>query len=124
MAKVKIFNVLSNLTKFEDFSRFASALFTDIVQKFNGDISFVENIRATGAGDKLNPSEPLSVTFASSSEVQTVNHTLGFVPNGFLIVNMTAAASIYAPSGTGNEWTSSAIYLKSSAAVTAKIYII
>lgn len=122
MSKVKIFNVLSNLTKFEDFSRFASALFTDMVHKFNGDISFVENIRATGAGDKNNPSEPLSVTFTSSSEVKTVPHTLGFVPNGFLVVNLSAAASIYAPSG--NDWTSSVIYLQSSAAATAKIYII
>lgn len=124
MAKVKIFSQMSELIDANSFRRFVSALVADIVQKMNGTLSFVENIRATGGGDKDNPSRPLGVTFPSSSDVLAVKHNLGFVPNGFLVVKLNSPEVVYAPTASAYEWTSDTIYLQASGAVTASIYVI
>lgn len=124
MAKVKIFNQMSNIGSAEDFQRFISALVSDVVQKFNGSLSFVENIRASGSGNKNVPSEPLSVTFINSTDVQRIPHSLRFVPNGFIVVKLDAAETLYAPTGSSYAWTSDTIYLQASDAVTASIYIV
>lgn len=115
MAKLKIFNVLSNLSDDAAFRRYCSAFINELYEQFNGRIQFKENIRASGI---------FTVEFTGSSDVQTVIHSLGIVPDGFLVISTNAAANIYAPTGSNYTWTEKRAYLQSSGAVTAKIYII
>lgn len=124
MSQIKIPNVLSNLPTAIEFQRFCAAFINDLVSKFNGQIDFVTNIRASGAGVGSGSSAPYEATFSSPSNVQGINHGLGTIPKGFIIVNLSASANIYAPSGTAYTWTNAKIYLQSSAAVTAKLYVI
>lgn len=115
MGALQIFNKFSNLSNFQDFQRFVSAFLDQLYTQFNGKIDFVSNIRASG---------PSVVGFTNSTNVRGVTHGLGFVPNGFLTINKTAAADIYAANGTSYPWTSTVIYLQASAGVTATFYVI
>lgn len=115
MGRVRTFNIFSNLDTFENFQRFVSSFLGDIIAQFNGKLDFVENIRASGLH---------SVIFASSSDIQTVDHKLGLVPKGFLVVNPNAAQTVYKPSGSAYTWTDTKVYLQASGALTADIYII
>lgn len=114
MARVRLYNVFSNL-KVEDFMRFVSAFLGSLVDEFNGKIDFVQNIRASGIH---------SVTFTSGSDIQSVDHKLGRVPSGWLLINLSTTGSIFKPSGAQYEWTSSTIYLQASNSTVAQIYVI
>lgn len=113
--KVQIPNNLTNLTKFEDFSRFCSAFISDLVSKINGNLSFKDNIKASG---------PTIVGFTNSSQIVGITHSLGVIPSGFLVINQTSSASVYAPQNALYAWNSSLIYLQASAGTTATIFII
>lgn len=115
MSRIKTYSNMSNLTELSDFQRFTSNLFDNIIEQVNGKLDFQENIRS---------STLQTITFASSSDIKTITHSLGFVPRGTLVIKQTAAASIYAPQGDQYEWTRTTIYLQSSAAVTVSLYII
>lgn len=115
MAKIKSFSNLSNLDTFETFQRFLCNYLDNISNTVNGQLDFHQNIRSTVL---------TTLTFANSSEIKLIPHNLGVVPKGILTVKLTAAAILYAPQGDAYAWTSTNIYLQSSAAVTASIYII
>lgn len=115
MSKIRVFNILSNIPTVPDLQRFLSAFINELTQKFNGQIDFVDNIRAAG---------PYVVGFTNSSQVFSLDHTLNAVPKGFVNIYQTAAASIYAPQGSQYAWTSSTVFLQASAGVTASIYLI
>ncbi len=115
MAKIKAFSNLSNIDTFEEFSRFICNYLDNISNTINGQLDLHQNIRC---------SLLTTLTFASPSEIKTIPHNLGFVPHGTWTVKLTAPAILYAPQGDAYNWTSSVIYLQSSAATTASIYII
>ncbi len=113
MAKVTVPSTLSNITTQSDLQRFLSAFVSQITQQVNGSLQFHANIATT---------PPIVVGFTSG--VIGVSHGLGRVPGGFLVVNLTAAASIYSPQGAAYAWTANAVYLQSSAGVTATLFLI
>ena len=115
MAKVGVFSTLSNIRSVSEFMRFASTLMTKLTTEFNGQIDFVENIRAAG---------PYEIEFPDSSTVKTIEHNLGRLPDGFLVIDRDASAVIYRPSDARYEFTDKKIFLKASAAATATIYVI
>lgn len=114
MGKIKTFSYFNNEQDFDEFKRFVSNYITNITQIVNGGLDFKDNIRS---------SVLTSIAFDGIT-VQTIPHTLGFIPNGYLVVYLDAAAVIYKPVGVQYAWTSSVIYLQSNVAVNAKIYII
>ena len=114
MSRVKTYSNMSNLAP-QDFQRFVSNLFDNLFEQINGKLDFQENIR----------SSPLqTVVFTGSSDIHEITHNLGFVPHGIIPIKLSANAVIYAPSGSQYTWTSTNIFLQSSAAVTASLYII
>lgn len=115
MSSIRIFNNMSNLDSFESFSRFVSAYINELTTQVNGKLDFISNIRASG---------PFVIGFTNASNIRGVTHSLGFVPQGFLVINQTASASIYQPQGASYGWTDSLVYLQASAGVTASLYII
>lgn len=114
MARVKIFNSFNNLDP-KEFIRWCSAFVIDLVTQFNGKIDFVENIRASGIHE---------VVFIDSADIVSVPHNLGRVPDGFIVINLSAPITVYKPAGAAYGWTDTTIYLQASAGATASIYII
>lgn len=84
-----------------------------IVSEVNGSLDFVQNIRASG---------PSTVVFPNSTDIVTVTHTLNRVPLGFIVINLDAAITLYKPASPA--WETGKIYLKSSGAGTAIIYVV
>ena len=113
MGKIRVFNILSNIP-WETAQRFLSAWVTEATSQINGNLSLNDNIRGFST----------VIGFTNSSNIRGITHSLGFVPNGYLVTYQTAAASIYAPQGATVSWTSNLIYLQASAGVTASLFII
>ena len=111
MAKVKSAAILQNSADVDELKRFTGAFADEIVREFNGRITFVDNIKASG---------PHVVTFPSNG-VQEVPHSLSAVPGGFIIINKSAACDVWQASTT---WTDTKIYLQGSAAATVTVYVI
>jgi len=67
--------------------------------------------------------ETVSVADTGSANTEfTVSHSLGSVPAGFFLINIDSAGVVY---DSGTAWTSSAVYLKCSAANAAvTVYLI
>jgi len=86
--------------------------FNRIVAILNRGITFTENV------------DCVLVTLTSSAtpdDSNTVNHTLGKIPNGYIVYYQNKAGSLY---DGGTTWTNTAIYVKSNiASVTFKIII-
>lgn len=111
MPQIQVPSNLSNLQTIEDLQRFLSAFASQLTSYFNGNIEFVKNIKASGIH---------TVNFLTTTDPVTVEHGLGSVPKGFLTVGLNTPAIVY---GTGT-WTTTQIYLQSSAVAQALIYII
>jgi hypothetical protein len=83
-----------------------------LVAILNRGITFTENV------------DCVLVTLTSSAtpdDSNTVNHTLGKIPNGYIVYYQNKAGSLY---DGGTTWTNTAIYVKSNiASVTFKIII-
>lgn len=55
----------------------------------------------------------------------TVNHTLGSIPQGYLILWQDLAGSLYQSPTSGTDWTSTQIFLKSAgSSVTYLIFLV
>lgn len=94
----------------QDMPRFTAIFLAQVVEALNGNLSFSDNLNA-----KL-----LTVTFtAANADVATI-HGLGRVPAGYFVVGRTAAMIVYDGSSTN---TSSLLYLRSSVAGTARIWV-
>lgn len=115
MGRVKGVPSLSDVPTWQELRRYASIAIDRIMGQLNGGISFGENITASG---------PSVVTFASSADIQTVGHNLGRVPQGFIVVKLSAGITVYQPAGAENAWQSDKIFLTASGAGTATLYVI
>lgn len=56
---------------------------------------------------------------AVANTEDTIAHTVGSVPLGYIVVSQSKAGDIYQQAGTGTAWTSSSIYVKCSVASVA-----
>lgn len=96
----------------EDLLKVLNQAMTNLANIFEHSVNIVDNLDCQ------------ILTYTSNGVANTedtVAHTLKRVPTGFIVVNLDKSASIY--SG-GTAWTSTAVYLKSSAATTvAKIIV-
>lgn len=111
MAKAIITNV-SNMSG-SDIPRYCSMNFQNIDTQLNGNIEFGANIKSSST----------PVVFQTANTVVAVSHTLGRVPQGYIVIKQNAAGSILTSELT-NPWTSTTIYLNASAAMTATLIIV
>lgn len=115
MSQVKIPSVFSNITGLADFQRFVSAWAQDITAKFNGQIDFVENIRARG---------PFGATFTGTGSTQVITHNLGIVPTGYLVISKTSSCEVYATDAMRRTWSGTTMSVAGTAAGGVMLYII
>lgn len=108
MAQIQASTEIVNLQNPEERFRFIQLFLQNTADTVNGNLELSNNF--------LVPFK--SVLFASANTDVTVNHGLGRVPRGYLIIGVNAASIIYDGAG---EPTSTTIKLKASAACTAKI---
>lgn len=111
MAKAIIINV-SNMSG-GDVPRYTSINFQNIETQMNGNLEFGANIKASTS----------VAIFPAAGTVVAVPHTLGRVPQGYIVINQNSAGSILTSELT-NPWTSATIYLNASAAMTATLIIV
>ncbi len=107
--KIKTIQTLSNIETLEDLIKFVSIGFDDVVNTVNGNLGF-DNMSVF----------MLDAAFAAPNAEITFEHKLGRVPAGYLVKGLTAALTVY-DGATAN--TADKIYLKSSAAGTARLII-
>lgn len=108
--RVKNSATVSNQPTWEKASRFVASLIEDIITLVNGKLTFSDNFLA----------QQLPVTFIAAATDTGVVHTLGFVPNGYIVVSKSGDFNIY-DGATAN--TSSVLYLRASGAVSASIIV-
>lgn len=76
-------------------------------------------------GENLSGEFVQFTTSGSANAENTIAHTLGSVPIGYIIIGQNKAASLYQLSDTGTAWTSSNIYLKcDTATVTFNVFLL
>ena len=110
MGKIKVPQTLDNLKEFEDFRRFASLLFNQIVDTVNGNVDIVDNLRAS----------LLSCNFPASGTEYQFNHGLNRIPRGYIVTKRNVALTVF----DGNSAnTKEFIYLQSSAVGTASVLV-
>lgn len=112
MAKIVVAPGISQVRDWESLRRFTSIGLEAILNEVNGRLDFT-NFKSAG---------PYTVTFAGSSDVQTLIHNLQKVPSGFVVVDLDAAITVYHPAAP--DWDMTKVYLQASGAGTAKIWIL
>lgn len=113
MSTIKLQPNLTNCKTWEDLRRWADIAIQAIQRTVNGQLEFGFNIRATKVDVVLTGSTPVRV-----------EHGLGRVPIGFIVINLDAGEVVYKAPGDAYAWTESYIYLVSTAAVNATIEVI
>lgn len=111
MAKIKAATTLQNCEDLDQLRRFVGAFNEDAANQVNGRLTFGDNIKSTST---------ISVSFTGAGSIE-VPHSLGVVPQGFLVIYKTAGVDIYASSTT---WTETKIFLTAGGAVNARIIVI
>lgn len=115
MSRLKVIPDLSQLTTLGDVTKYVSAALQAIYREFNGRITFVDNVAASG---------PLTATFPNGSTPVNVMHSLNKVPVGFIVINLNAGISVYQPSLVSYPWTATQVTLQASGAGTVMFYVI
>lgn len=104
-------NALSNLKTIEDLTRYTSAFASEVGQIVNSNLTFNDNFLAV----------TLSFVFTASSTTVGIQHGLGKIPSGYIVIGTDAAMSVF----DGNqENTASTIFLQASAAGTARVLVL
>lgn len=81
----------------------------DLARILNKGLKFTDNFNA----------EVASLTSHAVADTEdTVAHTLGRVPTGYLVLHRSKAGVLYQGPATGTAWTATAIYVKSNVAST------
>lgn len=101
---------ISNLKTLDEVIRFASISLGSIINVINGNLTLRDNVFG----------EFLSFTFTAANQEVSVEHSLKTAPNGYLVVSMDSPMIIY-DGLTPN--TDTVLYLRSSAAGTAQVFI-
>ena len=101
---------VSNVPNLEDLKRFSSILFGQIASAVNGGLSLPDNFFG----------QAISVTFSAANTDTPLDHNLNKIVTNYIVLNRSANMVIFNGSGAS---TSSRIYLQSSAAGTATVYL-
>ncbi len=110
MGKVSALANFSSVKTWEELRRFSSACVQDIVNQINGKVTFGDNIQGVD----------LSVAFPVGNTDVAVTHNLGYIPNGFFIVDIDSTGNVYRRTAS----TVTTIFLRASVAGTnAKIRV-
>lgn len=104
-----LFNI-SNLKTIDDLIKYLSPVLSEISDTINGKLDFDSNIRTSF----------VTCVFTAANVETAITHTVGRVPMGYILAGSSAVTRLY--DGTTAN-TDSIIYLKSDAAVTARILI-
>lgn len=100
---------IQSIKSWEELRRFTDQGFQNLYKFMNGNVSFQDNMFSK------------QVDVVLSTNVVSIEHKLGQVPYGFLVLNQNANANIWSASFA---WTDTKIYLVASATVTARISIV
>lgn len=100
----------SNITTLDDLVRYSSQAITALVDAVNGKISATDNLQAS-----------LQTVAFPSATTLTVNHGLGVMPIGYVIISKSTTAQVWDGSG---GLTPSTVSLQSDGAVTVKILVL
>ena len=111
MARVTSQPNISNLKSAEEIGRYTSIALNDFNTQINGNLQFDQNIKSSS----------VDVEFGQANTDVRIAHGLGRQPSGYLVAKLTAAAIIYDGTQAADD---SFIFLRSSAACTAKIIVI
>lgn len=115
VTKKSLFNPFSDLKSAEKFARDIDRDLQDITNAFNSRIRF--GTVADGARGENMAGEWQVIADTGSADTEfSVSHTVGSVPQGFLVTNIDAGGVVY---DSGTAWTDTTIYLKCSAANAA-----
>ena len=106
----KISNFDPSNTDGEEFKRIVSILLNSIVSAINGGLTFSDNFSQNTQ----------SVTFTAANAEVVVNHNIGRIPVGYLVLGNSAAAIVY---NSDTAFTTQSIFLKASAPTTATIML-
>lgn len=112
MASILTSGNFQSVTNIKDLARYVTNLFTQILKQANGNLDFVQNVRAAG---------PYPITFNVTNSDLTFAHSLSRSPTGFLIINSSVAMRVY--QGV-TPWTQSNITLRSDTVGVATLYVI
>ena len=110
MSNVTSSSDFGNIADFEALKRWVTVWAGDVTGQINGGIDFSSNIYC----------RTVDAVFSSANADLAIQHNLGKLPTGYMLVKTDVASIIYTGSGT---WTTSVIYLKASVAATCKVLI-
>lgn len=123
IAKVSSTNTFKNGNA-EDYVSDVNSDLTNIFLAISGRIRFGSGTDGT-AGENISGQFQQFTTSATPDAENTIAHTLGSVPVGYIILGQDKAGSLYQLAGTGTAWTSSNIYLKCNvASVTFLVFLL
>lgn len=107
--------VIQNMSNMEgdDVARYTQKNFDAIGLALNGNIEFGANIRSSTS----------VAVFLAAGQIVEVPHSLGRIPQGYIVIKQNAAGSVLTSEQT-NPWTGTKIYLNASAAMTATLIIV
>ncbi len=101
---------LSNLGVTEDLNRFLSQSVKAIIEILNGRVSFIDNT----------DTQIVTAIFSTANRTVAIPHTLRRNPTGYITVSLSANMVIFNGDSSNTE---SLIYLRASAAGTAKLLL-
>jgi hypothetical protein len=101
---------ISNVDNLPDLVKFSSQMINQIMTVLSGRVGFLDNCAT----------QLITVPFTVANTEVLSNHTLGFVPNGYLIAGKSVSMDVY--DGVSLN-TTNKIYLRSSAIGTAKVLV-
>lgn len=108
--RIKTIQDISNVKSWEELRRYASQILGSLVDVVNGNLDLVDNCSTS----------LVTVTFPSANTTVNANHTLGRIPQGYIVVGRSTAIHVFDGSG---DSTSSYITLQASAAGSATLLI-
>lgn len=95
-----------------------------IITGLNGRMRFGDGTDGE-RGENISGEFQLFTTSGTPDAENTIAHTLGAIPIGYILCGQDKAGSLYQLAGTGTAWTSSNLYLKCSVAtVQFRIFLL
>lgn len=101
---------ISNVEGEDDIKRFSTIFFKQAADALNGNLTIADNFKWSF----------VTVIFTTADTEVPVSHSLAAVPNGYILAGASVSLNLYDGDSTN---TSTRLYLKSSAAGTAKVLI-
>jgi len=111
--KVQASSNFDNIETYDNFKRFITRFSQEVTQILNGNVSLTDNF----AGQSI------SVSFAAPATNQTIAHTLGRLPIGYLLLRNSSGMVLYDGSVAAEVFTRSTVTLRATVAGTATILV-